>query len=107
MSDQMYFIPTPRHHITIRATAQETIAWLTGIYGNDPREVGAIDGREDDLGDLISADLPFAVLGYVPDVDDVDERAYERLMNDVTQVPTWTQALALARNHFAGIEKND
>lgn len=85
---------TPNNNV---ATLEEVIAWLTDLYGDRPQDVGVEDGTEDDFGDLINADLPFAVLGYVP--DDYDTDLEDKFCH--FEPSTWEQAIMLAREVLA------
>lgn len=33
--------------------ASGTVEWLVELYGDNPQEVGVVDGTEDDYGDLL------------------------------------------------------
>lgn len=94
MNAMIYHVGTEK--VSHRATLEDAIAWLTGIYGDDPSAVGMIDGTEDDFGDLVYADLPFVVLGRVPD-DDYDRcnTLEDRLV--MWDNPTWAQVINLAQ----------
>jgi hypothetical protein len=97
MNDQTYFINTPSG-VAQRATREEAIEWLTGLYGPDPSAVGKIDGPEDDFADMTTADLPFALLGDT----DLDDEIYDFIDAEwITNEPTtWGDALDLMRKAF-------
>jgi hypothetical protein len=79
-------------------TRSDAIEWLTSLYGDDPSKVGTIDGTEDDFGDLISADLPFAILGeHTFD----DEDLIDRMTDALDGVERWSEALDVARTVLA------
>lgn len=82
-----YFTPSNKV-----ATLEEVINWLTDLYGDRPLDVGVENGTEDDFGDLMNADLPFAVLGRVP--DEYDSELEDKF--SAYEPSTWEQAITLA-----------
>lgn len=78
------------NHTDRLVIAPDLREWLTGLYGDSPRDVPA----GDDFGDLVVADLPYAcgVSSSVFDVCDGDDRMdYEIAVGDAA---TWDDAAA-------------
>lgn len=93
----------PGHNgIELRASRDAAIEWLTGLYGENPAQVGTIDGTEDDFGDMISADLPYAILGDAKDSDEFDlDTCVDRLGDALDGVTSWSEALDITREVVA------
>jgi len=74
------------------------VARLTGLYGPDPSKVGRVDGTEDDLGDLVAADLPAAVFTSDDPLDlDLETGDLDRLAEIVDRSSSWEEAIDHAR----------
>lgn len=75
-------------------TRGDAVTWLTGLYGPHFDLIGIQDGTEDDYGDMLSADLPFAILGEHIDPTDEDIDVLSDRLDDAN---TWSEALDIAR----------
>ena len=62
---------------------EDTARFLEGIYGSDPSEVGAIDGTEDDFGDLIGD----CVTSLTGGDDELDDATFERVQDAAQDTP--------------------
>lgn len=93
-----------------RLVAREALAErLVETYGDDPQEVGAEDGTEDDFGDLLSEAIKG--LGYDAEaLIDTDEARWERVqeaasVSTETDMSTWLGELAAALGEESNMKR--